>query len=103
MISKRCTWAWKVPGVLAGVVLTTLAPALPSTAEAKPIPPQLSIAVDDGRDYAAAGESLSYRVTVTNLGTTSVSDLQITQTTQTTPDVATLLSADPRGRSTAGT
>jgi uncharacterized repeat protein (TIGR01451 family) len=100
IIINRGIWAWRVLAVLGVVVLSALVSALPGTAEAKPTPPQLSIAVDDGHDFAAAGDTLSYRITVTNLGATSVNGLRITQTV---PDVAKLVSSDHGGRSAART
>ena len=74
------------------MVLTGLIWALPGAAQAAPTPPQLSIAVDDGRASAAPKDTLSYQVTVTNLGTRPVKDLIITQTI---PDGADLTSTDP--------
>lgn len=41
--------------------------------------PQLSIAVDDGRTSAVAGDALTYTITVQNLGTADVTGLKVTQ------------------------
>jgi uncharacterized repeat protein (TIGR01451 family) len=58
----------------------TGAPTAPSAQPEPQSAPQLSIAIDNGRTEAAAGETLTYTTTVTNLGTSSVSDLVVTQT-----------------------
>ena len=72
--------------VLAGLGATPAAASGP--------PPQLSIAVDDGRTDAGAGADLTYTVTVTNLGARSVKELEVTQTV---PAAAQLRSAGPGG------
>jgi uncharacterized repeat protein (TIGR01451 family) len=41
---------------------------------------QLSIAIDDGRTSADVDDELTYTVTVRNIGTAEVTDLQVTQT-----------------------
>jgi uncharacterized repeat protein (TIGR01451 family) len=41
--------------------------------------PQLSIAVDNGHTTAAAGDRLTYTISVQNLGTADVTDLHVTQ------------------------
>lgn len=87
-----------VPAVLAALVLGALTSALPSTAQAAPAPPQLSIAVDDGRASAAASDRLTYVMTVTNLGTRPLKDLSISQTI---PDGAVLESTEPRSTNKA--
>ena len=58
-------------------------------------PPQLSIAVDDGKPDAKAGDKLSYVVTLTNVGTKDVKDLVVTQSV---PAGVTLSSADADGK-----
>ncbi|MBM9477524.1 DUF11 domain-containing protein [Nakamurella flavida] len=76
-------------------------PAAPA-APAAPAPagPQLSIAVDDGRDTAAEGDQLAYTVTVTNLGTDAVAGLRISQLL---PTGTTFVSADQDGVQDGGT
>ncbi len=69
-----------------------------ATTSAVPGAPQLSVAVDDGRTSAAAGDLLSYTVTVQNLGATPLSGLQVTQSM---PSGLTFESADSAGLATA--
>lgn len=90
----------RVSAALGALVLAALVCALPSTADAAPNPPQLSIAVDDGRASAAPSDTLTYAVRVTNLGTRPVKDLLITQSI---PDGAALKSTDPRSTEKAST
>jgi uncharacterized repeat protein (TIGR01451 family) len=61
--------------------------------------PQLSIAVDDGRSSAVAGDSLTYTITVRNLGTADVAGLTVTQSL---PTGLTLDSTDPPAEVGAG-
>lgn len=89
-----------VSAALGALVLAALVCALPSTAQAVPDPPQLSIAVDDGRASAAPSDTLTYAVRVTNLGTRTVKNLLITQSI---PDGAALESTDPRSTEKAST
>jgi uncharacterized repeat protein (TIGR01451 family) len=56
--------------------------------------PQLSIAISDGAEEAAAGDELRYTIDVENLGTTDAFDLTITQTV---PEGLTFSSADNGG------
>lgn len=64
-----------------------------------PSGPQLSIAVDNGLDRAAAGDELSYVITLTNVGTKDVSDLLVTQSL---PAGTSLVSADAKGDEKSG-
>jgi uncharacterized repeat protein (TIGR01451 family) len=64
-------------GLLLGVAVAVLATAVPATAT--DAAPQLSIAVDDGHTSTAAGATLTYTITVRNLGTDDVSGLEVTQ------------------------
>jgi uncharacterized repeat protein (TIGR01451 family) len=80
------------------VAAPTAAAASPTAKTASPRPLQLKIAVDDGRTSAASGDKLAYTVTVTNLGTTIVKSLQVTQSA---PSGLKLASADPAGTSNA--
>jgi uncharacterized repeat protein (TIGR01451 family) len=57
--------------------------------------PQLTIAIDDGRDSAAAGDQVTYAVTVTNLGSTPVEGLSVSQRL---PAGGTFSSADHDGQ-----
>jgi len=77
-------------------VLLGLAPAY---ANADTTKPQLSIAVDNGHEAAVEGDRLGYVITVTNLGTSKVRDLVITQSV---PAGATFVSADDQGVHRAG-
>ncbi|MDQ1398790.1 MAG: hypothetical protein QOK20_722 [Acidimicrobiaceae bacterium] len=71
-----------------------------AAAAAEPPAPQLSIAVDDGHPSAAAGDTLTYAITVRNLGSTPVSGLYVTQSV---PSGLTFGSADSAGQATPGT
>ncbi|MBC9719670.1 hypothetical protein H9Y04_45155 [Streptomyces sp. TRM66268-LWL] len=55
--------------------------ALPAAAApaAPPVPPAMSIAVDDGRTTADTGDRLDYTVTLTNAGEKELRDLRIVQ------------------------
>ncbi len=75
--------------------VTTTAPAGDAAAA-----PQLSIAVDDGKTATAEGDSLTYTVTVRNLGTTPVTGLHVTQSV---PTGLTFGSADTAGVAKPGT
>jgi uncharacterized repeat protein (TIGR01451 family) len=69
-------------GLAFGVLLSTLlavGPAL-ATGEAAPTTPQLSIAVDNGHTTTSAGATLTYTITVHNLGATDVPGLKVSQT-----------------------
>ena len=79
------------------VALGLLGPVGP--AEAGAPAPQLSIAVDDGQTEARSGTTLHYTVTVTNLGTKPVRDLQVSQTA---PAGTTLASVDSDGAKAKG-
>lgn len=89
--------------LLVGVVMVSAMGAIgPVVAVAAPAkaPPQLSIAVDDGRLSAVKGDKLSYTLTITNLGAAEVKNLQVTQTVPTT---ARFISADSGGAEAKGT
>lgn len=83
-------------GLLALAAFTSQAGA----AAAKPAAPQLSIDIDDGHTTASAGDRLSYRITITNLGAADITNLQVTQMV---PAAATFGSADARGTHRDGT
>jgi len=91
--------------LIAGVALAALvaltaavastAVGISSATAAGTVPaPQLSIAIDDGQTTAAGGDSLTYTISVKNLGTTPVDGLQVTQTM---PAGLTFVSADGGG------
>ena len=61
--------------------------------------PQLSIAVDDGSTSVRSGDKLSYTITVTNLGTSKVKDLRVSQTV---PTGASVVSAGSHGDEAKG-
>lgn len=56
------------------------APTDPATATESAAAPQLSIEIDNGKTSVLAGDTLTYTITLQNLGTTDISGLQITQT-----------------------
>ena len=96
----------RAAGVLVGValaVLLTAAPAWAAGTGAEPVAtepaPQLSIAVDNGRTSAAAGDTLDYAITIRNLGTTDVVGLTVTQSM---PAGLSLEAADSAGTKQAG-
>lgn len=83
-----------VPRTLAGALLmAACAWGSGVTAEAAPAP-QLSIGVDNGRTSATAGDTLTYVVTVRNLGTDAVKGLAVTQNA---PSGLKVESVDPAG------
>jgi uncharacterized repeat protein (TIGR01451 family) len=75
----------------AGVASATSAPT--------PVGPQLSIAIGDGHTTAAAGNRLTYTITVENLGSTDITGLVVTQSM---PAGLELESADSSGGALAG-
>jgi uncharacterized repeat protein (TIGR01451 family) len=93
-------------GVLVGVALAVLLTAAPAwaagkgteSAATKPAP-QLSIAIDNGRTSAAAGDTLDYAITIRNLGTADVVGLTVTQSM---PTGLSLEAADSAGTEQAG-
>lgn len=87
--------------LVGAVLVSAMAVFEPITAVAAPAksPPQLSIAVDDGRLTATKGDKLSYTLTVTNLGTAEIKNLQVTQTVPTT---ARFVTADSGGAEAKG-
>lgn len=86
--------------VLQAVALATLAVAEPHAAAGNVPPgPQLSVSIDDGRTTAAAGDRLTYTITVRNLGTGNLSGLDLTQSV---PPGATVGATNPTGTTHAG-
>jgi len=79
------------------VMMFVLPPAAASVSVASP---QLSIAIDDGRTSASAGDTLTYAITVRNLGPTQVTGLQVTQSV---PTGLTFGSADAAGEAKSQT
>ncbi|MFG1867236.1 hypothetical protein [Micromonospora arborensis] len=75
------------------------APAPKPSAAASPDGPLLSITVDDGRTEVAAGDELTYRLTVRNLGASRVADIKVSQSL---PTGLTLVSADRGGKARDG-
>lgn len=100
MTTIRASRTTGLLAALGAVVLAALVWASPAAAHAAPDPPQLSIAVDDGRGSAGPSDTLDYTTRVTNLGTRTVEDLIITQTV---PDGAALESTDPEATEKART
>jgi uncharacterized repeat protein (TIGR01451 family) len=86
-------------GVTLGVTVAALLAAPPVLAAPAPVAPQLSIAVDNGHTTAAAGDTLTYTISVQNLGTTDVADLHVTQSM---PAGLKFTSADSAGKPKAG-
>jgi len=70
-----------------------------ATERLESIAPQLSIAVDNGHTTAAAGDRLTYTISVQNLGTAEVADLHVTQSM---PTGLKFVSADSAGTAKAG-
>jgi len=66
-------------GLAFGVLLSMLLAVGPALATA-PATPQLSIAVDNGHTTTSAGATLTYTITVHNLGATDVPGLMVSQT-----------------------
>jgi len=104
----------RAAGVSLGIALATVVTVIPAAAtrvDAKPRDshpptakgvargPQLSIAVDDHRTSAAAGDKLTYAITIRNLGTTGVTGLGVTQIV---PAGQKFLSADSAGIAKSG-
>ncbi|WP_410816493.1 hypothetical protein [Micromonospora sp. 050-3] len=75
------------------------APTPKPSASASPPGPLLSITVDDGRTEVSAGDELTYRLTVRNLGATTVADIKVSQSM---PTGLTLVSADRGGKARDG-
>jgi uncharacterized repeat protein (TIGR01451 family) len=88
-----------VLGVTLGVTVAAVLSAPPVLAGPVPIAPQLSIAVDNGHTTAAAGDTLTYTISVQNLGTADVADLHVTQSM---PAGLKFTSADSAGKPKAG-
>ena len=86
------------------IALPVGAPAAPPStpvpsAAASPDQPVLSIAVDNGRTSSAAGDQLTYKITLRNLGTTNVRGLEVTQSL---PAGLALIRADRHGSARPG-
>lgn len=110
---RRRLMLLRTTGAALGVLLCTAAPTVVHSmdgavdfepaATAAPgdgaAAPQLSIAVDDGHTSADTGATLTYTVTVRNLGTTEVTGLAVTQTM---PAGLKLDSSSPAGVPGAG-
>jgi uncharacterized repeat protein (TIGR01451 family) len=69
-------------GLAFGVLLSTLLAVVPAptAGAAAPTTPQLSIAVDNGHTTTEAGATLTYTITVHNLGATDVPGLTVSLT-----------------------
>jgi uncharacterized repeat protein (TIGR01451 family) len=85
--------ALAAPTALAAGGTSAATQGLPSSA------PQLSIAVDNGHTTATAGDTLTYTISVQNLGTAGVAHLHVTQSM---PAGLKFKSADSAGKATAG-
>lgn len=85
--------------VLAAAGTAALLLMVPTTAQAREAPPQLSIAVDSAATSAAVGDTLSYVITVNNLGDTRVRGLRVSQTM---PEGLDFGSADQSGKAGRG-
>ncbi|MGC4746827.1 hypothetical protein ACLQ28_14350 [Micromonospora sp. DT201] len=90
--------AWALAGPAASSAQAA-APTPKPSASASPAGPLLSITVDDGRTEVAAGDELTYRLTVRNLGTAQVSDIKVSQSL---PAGLTFVSADRGGKARDG-
>ncbi len=101
MKSRNRQWRHPAQVIRSGLGLAVLTTILftPAVATANPAPPQLRIAIDNGRAVSAAGDRLRYTITVTNLGARRLSGLLITQTV---PNSTRFLSADSNGRNHRG-
>lgn len=97
----RTRFARTALAALAAVAAVLCWSASPVSATPKETPsaPQLSIAVDNGHSSAAAGDELSYIITLTNVGTEDVTDLLVTQSL---PPGTSLVSADADGDERTG-
>ncbi len=101
MKDRNRQWRHPAQVIRSGLGLAVLTTILftPAVATANPAPPQLSIAIDNGRAASAAGDQLRYTITVANLGARRLSGLLITQTV---PNSSRFLSADSNGRNHRG-
>jgi len=88
-------------GVVAAALLLPLSTAATTaaTTAAGQAAPQLSIAIDNGRTSARVGDTLTYVVTVRNLGTTDTVGLVVSQSM---PTGLTFGSADPPATTRTG-
>ncbi|MBF9131693.1 DUF11 domain-containing protein [Plantactinospora sp. S1510] len=91
--------AWAIAAPVAAMSPPKGEVAPKPSATPDPKQPLLSIAVDNGRTAVAAGDELTYKVRVRNLGTTETRALQISQSL---PAGLTLVSADRDGTARAG-
>ncbi|WP_326556719.1 hypothetical protein [Micromonospora sp. NBC_01796] len=95
--------ALAVAAVVSMITMSVAVPAAPRTGVA-PTPtvdaeqPLLSIAIDNGRTSAAAGDELTYKITIRNLGTTEAKGLEISQSL---PAGLTFAAADNGGTADA--
>jgi len=84
-------------------MLLALIPAVAVAAvtpkSSSPSTPQLSIAVDNGRTSTRPGDKLTYSIVVSNLGTTTIKGLRVTQSV---PAGLKLVTTDPAGVAKAG-
>jgi uncharacterized repeat protein (TIGR01451 family) len=71
----------------------------PATIADPAAPPELSIAIDNGRTATTSGDRLDYTITVQNIGTTDVEGLRVSQTQ---PDGLRFESADGGGTAQSG-
>ncbi|MEV4628319.1 hypothetical protein AB0J90_18810 [Micromonospora sp. NPDC049523] len=96
--------ALAVAAVVSMITMSAAVPVAPRTGVA-PTPtvdavqPLLSIAIDNGRTSAAAGDELTYKITIRNLGTTEAKGIEISQSL---PTGLTFTSADNGGTAHAG-
>lgn len=74
-------------------------PTTSTTVQVAPSGPQLSITVDNGRTSAAVGDRPTYTITISNLGSTQVTGLVVTQSV---PTGLSFTSADSAGIAKAG-
>ncbi|MEH1167744.1 hypothetical protein V6V47_20400 [Micromonospora sp. CPCC 205539] len=90
--------AWTLAGPVVAPA-QAVAPTPKPSGAASPSGPLLSITVDDGRTAVAAGDELTYRVTVRNLGTAKVAGIKVSQSL---PSGLALISADRGGKARDG-
>jgi len=100
-LAVTLTALWSAPPVLAAEAAEPAAATggKSATAGLAAMAPQLSIAVDNGRTTAAAGDKLTYTIAVQNLGTADIADLHVSQSV---PAGLKFTSADSAGKAKAG-
>jgi uncharacterized repeat protein (TIGR01451 family) len=104
---QRCPSPRRAVAVTLGIALATLLPLTTASAtevgvaptgtysaRVAPPGPQLSIAVDNGRSSAAVGDTPTYTITISNLGTAKIDELVVTQSV---PTGLNFMSADSAG------